>query len=132
MSESGQDIHKVKTDGAPAAIGPYSQAIRVGGLVFCSGQVALDPATGQMVQTDVRAETRRVMQNLTAVITAGGSSMDRVVRCTIYLTSMDDYAAVNEEYAAFFGDPAPARACVEVRRLPKDARVEIDAIAALS
>lgn len=131
MSESVNDIEEVRTDGAPAAIGPYSQAIRVGGVIYCSGQVPLDPATGELVTSDVRSETKRVMENLAAVVTAGGSSMERVVRCTIFLTSMDDYAAVNEVYATFFGDPAPARACVEVSRLPKDARVEIDAIAAV-
>ena len=120
----------IATDGAPGAIGPYSQAIRAGDLLFCSGQIPLDPSSGEMVgQGDVRAQTRRVMDNLAAVLEAGGSSLARVVKCTIFLTDLGDFAAVNEEYARYFeGDAPPARACVQVSALPKGAEVEIEAI----
>ena len=121
----------VESPYAPKAIGPYSQAVVSAGLVFCSGQIGLDPHTGQLVEGDVRSQARRVLQNLAAVLAAAGSSMDRVVRCTVYLKDLADFQAVNEEYAAFFADPAPARATVEVSRLPRDARVEIDAIAVI-
>jgi 2-iminobutanoate/2-iminopropanoate deaminase len=121
----------VHSDSAPRAIGPYSQAIVASGLVFCSGQIGLDPATGQLAGGDVKSETRRVLENLAAVLQAAGSSLDKVVRCTVYLEDLNDFQAMNEEYAAFFKNPAPARATVEVSRLPKDARVEIDAIALL-
>jgi 2-iminobutanoate/2-iminopropanoate deaminase len=117
------------TDGAPKAIGPYSQAVRVGSLLFLSGQVALDPATGQMVDGDVAAQTRRVMMNLAAVLSAAGLTFADVARTTIYLADMSDFAKVNEVYGAYFSDPFPARATVQVARLPRDARVEIDAIA---
>lgn len=120
----------IATDRAPGAIGPYSQAIRSGQLLFCSGQIPLDPATGEMVGgDDVRAQTRRVMDNLAAVLEAGGSSLGQVVKCTIFLTDLGDFAAVNEEYAKYFstGQP-PARACVQVAALPKGAKVEIEAI----
>lgn len=125
------DRTEVRTDSAPPAIGPYSQAIVASGTVYCSGQIALDPVSGELVKGDVREETRRVLENLKAVVEAAGSTMAGVVRCTVYLTDLEDYPAVNEEYAAFFPDPAPARACVQVSRLPRDARVEIDAIAVL-
>jgi len=122
--------HVVATDRAPRAIGPYSQATIVSGLVFCSGQIPLDPTTGEMVgASDVRAQARRVMENLKAIIEAAGSSMDRVARCTIYLTDLGDFAAVNEIYGSFFTGPPPARATVQVAGLPKGAMVEIDAIA---
>src|SRR5207248_1501734 len=111
------------------AIGPYSQAVRAGQLLFLSGQVALDPATGQIVDGDVAAQTRRVMDNLAAVLKAANLSLTDVVRTTIYLADMNDFAAVNEVYGSYFDAPAPARATVQVARLPKDARVEIDAIA---
>jgi 2-iminobutanoate/2-iminopropanoate deaminase len=120
----------VSTDRAPKAIGPYSQAIRAGGLVHCSGQIALDPATGELVTGGVAAQTERVMNNLAAVLTAAGTSLARAVKCTIYLKSMDDFAAVNEVYGRFFtAGPPPARATVEVARLPKGALVEIDCLA---
>jgi 2-iminobutanoate/2-iminopropanoate deaminase len=120
------------TDGAPKAIGPYSQAIRVGSLLFLSGQVALDPATGQMVDGDVAAQTRRVMMNLSAVLTAAGLTFADVARTTIYLADMSDFAKVNEVYGSYFSEPFPARATVQVARLPRDARVEIDAVASFA
>jgi 2-iminobutanoate/2-iminopropanoate deaminase len=115
---------------APKAIGPYSQGIRVGTLLFLSGQVGLDPATGQMVDGDVAAQTRRVMDNLAAVLKSAGLSLADVARTTIYLADMNDFARVNEVYGSYFSEPYPARATVQVARLPRDARVEIDAVAA--
>ncbi len=120
---------RVQTDGAPRAIGPYSQAIVSGSLIFTSGQIALDPATGKLVEGDIRVQTRRAMENLKHVLAAAGSSFDRALRCTVYLADMNDFAAMNETYGEFFGPVPPARSTVEVRRLPKDARVEIDVIA---
>jgi 2-iminobutanoate/2-iminopropanoate deaminase len=120
----------VSTPAAPAAIGPYSQAVRVGDLVFCSGQIALDPKSGQMVGGgDVVAETRQVMANLSAVLEAAGSRLARVVKTTIFLVDLGDFTAVNEVYAESFPSAPPARATVQVSRLPRDARVEIEAIA---
>ena len=120
----------IQTSQAPAAIGPYSQAIRDGGLLFCSGQVALDPETGAFHAGTAAEEAEHVLRNLKAVVEAGGSSMERVVRCTVYLVDMGDFAAVNEVYGRYFGgDEPPSRACVAVAALPKGARVEIDAIA---
>ena len=121
----------IETDRAPAAIGPYSQAVRAGQFVFLSGQVPLDPATGEIIDGDVAAQAHRVMQNLDAVLNAAGTSLDSVVRTTVYLADLADFAVVNEVYGSYFQDPAPARATVQVARLPKDARVEIDAIALL-
>lgn len=122
----------VATDGAPKAIGPYSQAVTAGNLVFVSGQIPLDPATGEFVPGDVRAQTHRVMRNLSAILEAAGTSLDAVVRCTVYLADMDDFAAMNEVYGSYFAQPAPARATIQAVRLPKDARVEIDVIAAIA
>ncbi|ACY18023.1 RidA family protein [Haliangium ochraceum] len=120
----------IRTDKAPSAIGPYSQAVRAGNLLFCSGQVALDPATGEMVAPDdVGAQTRRALDNLGAVLEAGGASFASIVKTTIFLADMNDFALVNGIYAERFPAEPPARATVEVSRLPKDARVEIDAIA---
>lgn len=121
----------ISTEGAPKAIGPYSQAIEAGGFVFCSGQIPLDPATGEMVGgDDVRDQTRRVMENLGAVLTAAGSSFGRVVKTTIFLTDLADFAAVNEVYASFLGGASPpARATIQVAALPRGAKVEIEAIA---
>jgi len=119
----------VSSPGAPKAIGPYSQAVRAGQLLFVSGQVPLDPATGQMVDGDIAAQTRRVFDNLGAVLKAGGRSFADVVRTTVFLADMNDFAAVNEVYGTYFTEPYPARATVQVARLPKDARVEIDVIA---
>jgi 2-iminobutanoate/2-iminopropanoate deaminase len=119
----------VSSPSAPAAIGPYSQAIRAGSLLFVSGQIPLDPETGQMVAGDVAVQTHRVFRNLAAILDAAGSSLDRVVRTTVYLADMNDFAVVNEVYGTYFTSPAPARATVQAARLPRDARVEIDVIA---
>ena len=119
----------VSSPGAPKAIGPYSQAIRTGQLLFLSGQVPIDPATGQMIEGDIAAQTRRVFANLAAVLEAGGRSFADVVRTTVFLADMNDFAAMNEVYGQYFKEPYPARATVQVARLPKDARVEIDLIA---
>ena len=121
----------IRTDGAPAAIGPYSQAVRAGSLLFVSGQIPLDPATGEVVDGDVAAQTHRVMQSLGAILEAAGAGFDQVVRTTIYLTDLDAFSRVNEAYGGYFDDPAPARATVEVAALPKGVEVEIDAIADL-
>jgi len=114
---------------APKAIGPYSQAVRAGQLLFLSGQVPLDPITGHMVEGDIAAQTRRVFENLRAVLEAGGRSFADVVRTTVFLADMDDFGAMNEVYGQYFTAPYPARATVQVARLPRDARVEIDLIA---
>ena len=119
----------VSSPDAPKAIGPYSQAVRAGQLLFVSGQVPLDPATGQIVSGDIGAQTRRVFDNLGAVLKAGGRSFADVVRTTVFLADMNDFATVNEVYGTYFSEPYPARATVQVARLPKDARVEIDVIA---
>ena len=119
----------VSSPDAPKAIGPYSQAVRAGQLLFVSGQVPLDPATGQIVAGDIAAQTRRVFDNLGAVLKAGGRSFGDVVRTTVFLADMNDFAAVNDVYGTYFSEPYPARATVQVARLPKDARVEIDLIA---
>lgn len=120
---------KVSTDSAPAALGPYCQAITLNGMVYCSGQIALDPATGQLVEGDVRAQTRRALQNLSAVLEAAGSSLAGVVKTTVFLTDMGNFTAMNEVYATFFDDTPPARSTVAVAELPKGAQVEIEAIA---
>ncbi|MCC6465954.1 MAG: RidA family protein [Planctomycetes bacterium] len=119
----------VKTDKAPAAIGPYSQAVIAGGFVFCSGQIALDPKTGQVVGETAGQQTVRVMANLLGVLEGAGCSIKDVVKTTIFLKSMNDFQEVNTAYAAALGDHRPARATVEVARLPKDVLVEIDAVA---
>ena len=124
--------HAVSSTHAPAAIGPYSQAIVAGGLVHCSGQVALHPETGELIEGDVEAQTRRVMENLSSVLHAAGTSLAHAVKCTIYLKDMDDFVRVNEVYGSYFKDiDPPARATVQVSRLPKDVDVEIDCIAIL-
>ena len=120
----------ISSPNAPAAIGPYSPAIRAGSLLFLSGQVALDPATGSLIEGDVRAQTHRALENMRALLEAAGLDFSNVVRTTVFLADMSDFAAMNDVYGTFFLAPAPARATVEVARLPKDARVEIDAIAA--
>ena len=122
----------VSTKAAPKAIGPYSQAVRAGELLFVSGQIPLDPATGVLVDGDIATQTHRVFANLKAILEAGGASLDRVVRTTVYLADMDDFVAMNEVYATYFSAPAPARATVQAARLPKDARIEIDVIAVTS
>ena len=121
----------ISTDKAPQAIGPYSQAIQVAEQLFVSGQIALDPATGEVQLGDVESQTHLVMQNLKAILTAAGGSLDSVVKCTIYLKDLGNFAAVNEVYGSYFKTAPPARATVEVSALPKDVDVEIDAIAFL-
>ena len=116
---------------AAPAIGPYSPAVRAGNLVFISGQIPLDPATGQLVEGDIRAQTRRVLDNLRELLVAAGADTSHVVRTTIFLADLSDFATVNEIYATYFTPPYPARATVQVARLPRDVRVEIDAIAQL-
>jgi 2-iminobutanoate/2-iminopropanoate deaminase len=119
----------ITTEHAPRAIGPYSQAVRAGDLVFASGQIPLDPSTGELVQGDIEAQTRQVMKNLAAVLAAAGATWDDVVRTTIYLTDLTHFTAVNRVYGEHFGSAPPARATVQVAALPKGASVEIDAIA---
>ena len=121
----------VTTDGAPRAIGPYSQAVRAGQFVFVSGQIPLDPDTSQLASADIAGQTHRVCQNIGAILQAVGASFDHVVKTTIYLTAIEDFAAVNDVYALYFREPAPARATVQVARLPRDARIEVDAIAVI-
>jgi len=122
--------HAIATDKAPAAIGPYSQAVRSGKTVFLSGQIPLDPATGQLVEGDIAAQTRRVFDNLQAVCQAAGGSLDDVMRIGIYLTDLADFASVNAVMADYFSAPYPARSTIEVAGLPRGARVEVDAILA--
>ena len=120
----------ISTAEAPQAIGPYSQAIEAGGFVFVSGQIPLIPATGELVEGSVEVQTARVLENLKAILEAAGSSLESVVKTTVYITNMDDFAKVNGIYGQYFQDNPPARVCVEVSKLPKGALVEIDVIAA--
>jgi 2-iminobutanoate/2-iminopropanoate deaminase len=122
-------LRPIATPDAPAAIGPYSQAIVAGGLIFTAGQVALDPKTMELVAGDVKTQTERVFANLTAVLEAAGTGLDRVVKATVFLADMADFAAMNEVYARAFGNHRPARSTVAVRTLPKNAKVEIDLVA---
>lgn len=125
------EIIAVQTSTAPAAVGPYSQAVKVGSLVFCSGQIPLDPVSGSLVAGDIAAATEQTLKNLDAVLTAAGASPSRVVKTTVYLTDMADFASVNAVYGRYFGDHKPARVCVQVCALPKGAKVEIEAVAIL-
>ena len=121
----------IATAEAPQAIGPYSQAIRAGNLLFASGQIPLDPATGAVIDGDIPVQTRRVLDNIGAILKAAGASFDNVVRTTVYLADMNDFPAMNAAYATYFAAPAPARSTVQAARLPKDARIEIDVIAVI-
>lgn len=118
----------ISSDRAPAAIGPYSQAVKAGGFLFISGQIPVDPATGAVVQGDVAAQTERVLQSIRAIVDDSGGTLQDVVKTTVYLADMNDFAAMNEVYARYFRTEEPARATVEVSRLPKNVRIEIDAI----
>jgi 2-iminobutanoate/2-iminopropanoate deaminase len=122
-------MESIQTGHAPQAIGPYSQAVKVNGFVFCSGQIPLDPVTMQIIEGDVKAQTERVLANLRAVLEAAGSSLGKVVKTTVFLLDMNDFAAMNEVYAIYFNDNRPARSTVQVARLPRDVRVEIDVVA---
>jgi 2-iminobutanoate/2-iminopropanoate deaminase len=123
--------HAIATGKAPEAIGPYSQAVLAGDFLFCSGQVPFDPATGRMVAGDIGAQTRQVLVNIGEILMAAGATFDDVVKTTVYLADMSDFAAMNEVYATFFSSPAPARSTIQAARLPRDARVEIEVVAAL-
>ncbi|MHB9093167.1 MAG: RidA family protein [Eubacteriales bacterium] len=119
----------VSTGNAPAAIGPYSQAVKCQGFVFTSGQIPIDPSTGQMVSSDIKTQTSRVLKNLEAVLIEAGSSLEKVVKTTLFIKDMNDFSQINEVYAGFFKENPPARSTVEVARLPKNALIEIEAIA---
>lgn len=119
----------VKTDAAPQAIGPYSQAIKANGFLFLSGQISLDPRTGQMVGEDIKTQTKRVMDNIKAVLEAAGSSLEKVVKCGVFLKNMNDFGPMNEEYGSYFKELPPARTTVQVAKLPRDALMEVDVIA---
>jgi 2-iminobutanoate/2-iminopropanoate deaminase len=119
----------IRSERAPLPIGPYSQAIRAGGMLYLAGQIPLDPATGQLVGSDIKTQARQVLTNLAAVLEAAGSSTDRVVTTTIFLKDMNDFGAMNEEYASFFRELPPARSTVQVARLPRDALIEVECIA---
>ena len=120
--------HVIATEGAPAALGPYSQAIAAGGFLFCAGQIPLDPVSGDLVDGDIQAQTRRVLENLKAVLAARGMSFSNVVKTTVFLTDLADFAAMNEVYSTFFPKAPPARSTIQVAALPKGAHVEIEAI----
>ena len=119
----------VATENAPGAIGPYSQAVKAGGMVYCSGQIPIDPATGNFVSDVVGEQTEQVLKNLSEVLKAAGTTLDDVVKTTVFLADMNDFAEMNEVYARFFSENKPARATVQAARLPRDARVEIECIA---
>jgi 2-iminobutanoate/2-iminopropanoate deaminase len=121
----------VRTDGAPKAIGPYSQAVKSGGFLFCSGQIPLDPATGKMTEGGIEAQTDRVLRNLEAVLAAGGTSLEAVVKTTVYMVDLSDFPKMNAVYGKFFAVDPPARATVQVAKLPAGALVEIDAVASV-
>lgn len=121
----------ISTKNAPAAIGPYSQAVRIGSLVYTSGQIPLNPESGELVTGDIKKATERSLENVKAILEAAGTSMDKVVKTVVFLKSMDDFAAMNEVYATYFTANQPARSAVEVSKLPKDSLVEIEAIAVL-
>lgn len=119
----------ISTDKAPGAIGPYSQAIKTGGMVYCSGQIPIDPETGEFVSNDITEQTDQVLKNLSAVLEAAGSGLGSVVKTTVFLADMSDFAAMNEIYGRYFSENKPARATVQAARLPRDAKVEIECIA---
>ncbi len=121
----------VVTDNAPSAIGPYSQAVKTRDMVFISGQLALDPKTGELVDADIQVETHQALNNLKQILLAAGTGLERVIKTTLFIRNMEDFAKINQVYGEFFDQDPPARACVEVSRLPKDANVEIEAVALL-
>src|SRR5438876_7727215 len=123
------DLRTIATDDAPKALGPYSQAIAAGDLIFCSGQIPLDPGTGQLVEGDIAVQTRRVLDNLAAVLEAAGSDLAHVVKTSVFLADLNDFNAMNETYAQRFGGHRPARATIEAGKLPRGAKIEIDCVA---
>ncbi len=125
------DKEIIQTANAPAAIGPYSQGIKYGNMIFVSGQIAIDPASGELIEGDIKQQTRQVLTNVKAVLEEAGTSLDNVLKATVFITNMDDFPLINEAYAEFFQNAPPARACVEVSRLPKGVQVEIEAVAAI-
>lgn len=129
MTETNRTI--VTTEKSPAAIGPYSQAVKMNGLVFVSGQLPLHPETGVLVNDDITAETRQAMTNIKNILEAAGSGLEKVLKTTLFIRNMDDFPVINEVYGEFFPENPPARACVEVSRLPKDAHFEVEAVGAL-
>jgi 2-iminobutanoate/2-iminopropanoate deaminase len=126
------ELIKTYTSGAPAAIGPYSQAIRCGQFVYTSGQIALDPATGELIGSDVQTQTQRVLQNLQAVLKSAGASLESVIKTTVFLVQMKDFQGMNTVYASYFGEHAPARSTVAVAELPRQALVEIECVALIN
>ena len=122
-------MNAIKTDDAPKAIGPYSQAVSYNDLVFLSGQIPINPRTGKIEATTIEAQTDQVLKNILAVLKAAGTDLSKVVKCTVFLSNMEDFAAFNQVYATYFGDVPPARSTVQVARLPRDVKIEIDAIA---
>lgn len=122
----------ISTQNAPGAIGPYSQAVKVGDLIFTSGQLPVNPHTGELVVGDVKAETKQCLENVKAILEAAGSSLNNAIKCTVFIKDMNQFANINEVYAQYFPDDKPARSCVEVARLPKDVNVEIEAIATVN
>ncbi len=122
----------ISTDNAPGAIGPYSQAVKAGNMIFCSGQIPIDPATGEFVSNDISEQTEQVLKNLSAVLNAAGAGLGNVVKTTVFLADMGEFGAMNEVYSRFFSENKPARATVQAARLPKDAKVEIECIAVLN
>ncbi|MEW6621575.1 MAG: RidA family protein [Bacillota bacterium] len=123
------DIYTIKTNGAPEAIGPYSQAVRIGNLVFTSGQIAINPKTGELVTCCIQRETEQVIENLKAVVEAAGSSLSNVIKTTLFIKNMSDFSLINETYSKYFHNTLPARSCVEVAQLPKNVNIEIEAVA---
>lgn len=125
------EFKEIRTDRAPAAIGPYSQAVQAGGLVYTSGQIPINPATGQIESRDIEGQAVQVLENLKNVLEAAGSTLSKTVKTTVYIKDMKDFARINEIYSGYFSAPFPARACVEVARLPKDVLIEIEAVAVI-
>ena len=119
----------IKTDNAPAAIGPYSQAIKIGDLIYTSGQIPINPKTGELISSDIKEQTKQVLENIKAILETAGSSLDKIIKTTLFISNMDEFAMINEVYSSYFGENPPARSTVQVASLPKNAGIEIEAIA---